>query len=739
MNRSSLFLILIGVLNCVKGLEQDELNDVSMDTSDYYDQAYVESEELPKPKGEFPEIFCNTRDEIDEDNHIFVTSCTYATSENMHLYQHNQFFLPNERHLTFSYSDIEYINRHSFNSDDPLALAFNIKVTVLDLQHVNLQDLEPDTFSTMKNLEDLNLCNNKLTSIPGGVFNSLNKLAYLDLSQNRLSGFLDWRNLTGLGGSLSNLDLSGNKIKFIRKHALFNLTGLETLNLSSNKIAILPGLLFHSNPFLTNIYLSNNSINIIGSGTFGYLNKISTLDLSQNRIVKLPYSIFQTENTSTEVITYFNIQDNHLEKISEIIERIEIKDLFIQNNNITNITGGMFCDKLDVRYMGLKVLSNISMCGRGSAILASHNQLQDIPNMFDVNLVSVIELQYNNITHLPAGRFSEFSRLISLRLDKNHLRKIEIGLFTNLDNLKSLNISFNNLDHVNQKIFYGLWRLENLYLGGNHLKSLPAVMILQSLRSLKLLGLNHNPWECGELMEILHVLDMNNIQMAHHVRINYHTTNIGGVECKESHEMLDGPVAKLNLTEVKTTLKPNNLEITTENFISQTTVKSVNTTVKSVSTSSTSQTFTVNENIATDKPVIVLGYDEPESTTDFVPVKFIPTSEIIVEYSSKHNENADTFTEQTIHEDSTDSELQEAEYSAHYRNREETPQIQEEMASMKSSIYEMRAVLIIGTILIACMICMKLYNFYRKNIKTHIITSTIHENSVQSITTEIEM
>lgn len=726
MKNILIYLIPFGLLNFTRALD-DQLNDLSWDTSDYYDQAYVESEELPKPKVEFPEIFCNTRDEYAEEaGYIYITTCTYATSENMHSYHANQIFLPNERHLTFSYSDIEYINRHSFNSDDPLALPFNVKVTLLDLQNVNLQDLEPDSFSTMKNLEDLNLCNNKLVSIPGGVFNSLDKLMYLDLSQNRLSGYLDWRNLTGLGAALTHLDLSGNRIKFIRKHAFFNLTGLETLNLNSNNIAILPGLMFHSNPYLINIYLANNTITIIGNGTFGYLQKISTLDLSQNKIVNLYYPIFQAGNTSTEIITYFNIENNHIEKISPVIERIEIKELSMRYNNITEIIGGKFCDKLDARHMGLKVLSDISMCDRGSAILASYNQLQDIPNMHDVSMVSLVELQYNNISHLPAGRFSEFQRLISLRLDKNHLRRIEIGLFTNLDNLKSLNISFNQLDHVNQKIFYGLWRLENLYLGGNRLKTLPAVMILQSLKSLKLLGLNHNPWECGELVEILHVLDMNNIHMAHHAKINYHTTNIGGVECKESYESNEGPVVKVNLTVAK---KP--VQATTEKLIVGTTVEDLIMTSRPSKEELTTILEVTSENppstVLEVKPVSEHASPEPTNTEQD---KIYLTSENITEFSSFTTEN-------TLSSDSSD--LPEADqYSGHYKSREDA-HIQDEMASMRSSIYEMRAVLIIGTILIACMICMKLYNFYRKNIKTHIITSTIHDNSVQSITTEIEI
>jgi len=79
----------------------------------------------------------------------------------------------------------------------------------------------------MKSLNDLDLSNNQISFIENNSFSSLNQLNYLDLRSNKLTRLKLLSNME----SLNELDLSNNQISFIENNSFSSLKQLTKLYL----------------------------------------------------------------------------------------------------------------------------------------------------------------------------------------------------------------------------------------------------------------------------------------------------------------------------------------------------------------------------------------------------------------------------------------------------------------------------------------------------------------------------
>lgn len=174
------------------------------------------------------------------------------------------------------------------------------------LQHIEKVDLSanniwtfPDRlFCPAKSLEYLNVSLNRLQDISdlgfrdrddtnkengGGPFGGSEcrlGLKVVDLSYNRLI-LLPPRGLSKLR-SLSQLYLTGNEISVVADRALAGLTELSVFNMADNKVVALPETLFKDSREMTEIILSNNTLSSLPPKLFKNLQKLVVLDLSHN-------------------------------------------------------------------------------------------------------------------------------------------------------------------------------------------------------------------------------------------------------------------------------------------------------------------------------------------------------------------------------------------------------------------------------------------------------------------------
>ena len=112
----------------------------------------------------------------------------------------------------------------------------------IDVSFKKIIKIDSNVFQGLTKLETLNLRNNNLSEINGGLFKSLSSLKELYLSNNKLKK-IESDAFKGLG-KLETLALSENEIEAIASDAFENCKNLKALNLNNNKLRRIDGECF---------------------------------------------------------------------------------------------------------------------------------------------------------------------------------------------------------------------------------------------------------------------------------------------------------------------------------------------------------------------------------------------------------------------------------------------------------------------------------------------------------------
>lgn len=130
------------------------------------------------------------------------------------------------------------------------------KLTYLDLCDNKITGEDEMPFSTNRYLEELRLCNNELASLSEFFFSNLTNLKILWLNGNKLVDFRGFESPM----SLTTLNLAQNQIKYISENAFSSLQKLNTLILGNNSLEVIYSNSFKNTPSLKNIEFNNNKI-----------------------------------------------------------------------------------------------------------------------------------------------------------------------------------------------------------------------------------------------------------------------------------------------------------------------------------------------------------------------------------------------------------------------------------------------------------------------------------------------
>ncbi|XP_061719270.1 carboxypeptidase N subunit 2-like [Cydia pomonella] len=159
------------------------------------------------------------------------------------------------------------------------------KVKTIVLSNNNLQFVNPGVFIKVSGLSELDLSFNRLSTVPvfgqHGLFESMKKLS---VNYNRISLLLNLKTFSSMQ-QLEELNLDNNVIRHIDADIFKPLVNLKTINLASNKISFIPEGMFQIQT-LQNIYLNDNAIGYVSPNAFE--SKVKSLDLSANRLAYLP-------------------------------------------------------------------------------------------------------------------------------------------------------------------------------------------------------------------------------------------------------------------------------------------------------------------------------------------------------------------------------------------------------------------------------------------------------------------
>ncbi|XP_057370279.1 leucine-rich repeats and immunoglobulin-like domains protein 3 [Daphnia carinata] len=389
---------------------------------------------------------------------------------------------------------------------------------VLELQENLINTFSSYQFSHLKNLQRLDLSNNRVKFVVPGSLANLIHLNEVKLNHNQMVEIPDLGPLV----NLSSLNLAHNEILSMNSTWLAQTKSLKNLDLSHNKLYELPAGIFANGSRLQILNLSNNRLQYMDKGCFYNLTALVDLKLGRNRITSLPKELFKRLSalkvlelnrnrlTKIEGLTF----DGLLSLIALRLRRNEISQLFdgaffglssiqqlqLDFNNITTVTKAWLYGLNSMQQLGLSNnhISTVDkdaweFCQQMWELDLSHNDLVSVEKSSLTKLSKLRQLivDHNKISYVEEGAFANLPSLQILELNNNEISwTIEDtnGTFTELSQVTKLGLAANRIKSVARKAFAGMQGLKILDLQDNAIATIQdgAFSELSALEELRL-------------------------------------------------------------------------------------------------------------------------------------------------------------------------------------------------------------------------------------------------------------
>ena len=252
---------------------------------------------------------------------------------------------------------------------------------------------------------------------------------------------------------------------------------------------------------LTHLYLQSNGFQALPKDTFRHAINLKQLMLNNNNLTKISDGIFRNLNK----LLLLRLGSNKIEQIDEDVfsDSSNLIQLNLEGNPLGSIPNNLF-----------RPLKNLSILDLSKCQISSLDR-----RLFEHNIqLTELSLRDNSLTELPAGIFSYNTKLLKIYLQGNHnLSSIGENVFASLKlleeldlrnchlnhlslqnqdwlhlrKLKVLRLAGNQLKEVDPNWFTALSNLERLELSRNQLTTLSADSFL-GLSKLTILALQHN-------------------------------------------------------------------------------------------------------------------------------------------------------------------------------------------------------------------------------------------------------
>jgi Leucine-rich repeat (LRR) protein/Ca2+-binding EF-hand superfamily protein len=343
---------------------------------------------------------------------------------------------------------------------------------LIRLQKLNVAEnaimVFPESLCNCVKLESLLCFKNQLETLPDN-FGRLTSLHSLDVSVNRLIDFprsiggctsltslkFAWNQVEVMQQSIKYchkllyLDGANNWLRFLPDNMMKNMSSLNYLNFSFNKLTILPESL-GSMIGLQELDLSHNDI-VNLPDSFGGMTSLINLRMDHNEIPFIPRSVGMLINLRT-----FHFRDNNLETLPvEIGGLIALKHLDVSFNAMN----GAWPQEIGC----LDTLLSADF---------SHNHLESIPNSIGgMTSLTKLDMSHNNIAEI-APTVGNMLSLETLNLACNKIVELH-NRVADAQSLTYLDLSGNAMERAPRELAK-LCSLKYLSVYNNRLTSLPA-------------------------------------------------------------------------------------------------------------------------------------------------------------------------------------------------------------------------------------------------------------------------
>jgi len=370
--------------------------------------------------------------------------------------------------------------------DDPMG----VDIKTLDASGNIIHEIPERTFEKFKNLQNLFLKNNLLEKIPP---------ACLTIKD------------------LKNLQLGGNNISSIDIGTLHFPTSLTTLGLERNKIEQLNDGTFQDTNNLAILNLAYNHLTSVAEGSFSQLSHLQILEMNNNLLTEVPLALSTLPSLERVTLAKNLIESipNDIFKSLRKLQQIELRGnpihKFHQNafvelpslkklqllgsprtiNTFPNLTGTPNLELIHLDRANIEhVPDDLCLKARSLKTLRLRsNKIEWLPDLTNCKFLQQLDVGLNDIIELPARPFQTLGKLQDLLLDRNEIKYLSAEVFIGLQNLQILDLEKNNITEIHVDAFLPLNNLKDLNVGQNHFSVLPY----QGLKTLIELKAHNNP------------------------------------------------------------------------------------------------------------------------------------------------------------------------------------------------------------------------------------------------------
>lgn len=353
--------------------------------------------------------------------------------------------------ISLSFNDIHYVYPNVFEN-----ISRTLKILELSFG-IYRDDFPIEQFRCLTELIWLGLDNNNLKVISDESLATMKDLTYINLSFNRIMVLPRNIFIAEVHKSLAEVDLSYNTITTVHTNTFDSLVSLRIISLSSNRISTLERNSFYNMPQLAYVDLTHNQLQNISESVFTFLPNLILLDLMFNNLKYLTLKMFKHVTNETMPLR-LNISHNRLETLDgDLSSFLFIYSLDVRNNFLSDVRS--------VKYLGYSL----------RRLYFSHNNISTLNNhaFGDLEVLEILDLSYNNLSQIRRRAFQGLNNLQKLDMSHNQIEQLQPDQFSNLRILRVLSLAHNKLRSLPREIFLNT-RVEFLDLSHNYLTLWPV-------------------------------------------------------------------------------------------------------------------------------------------------------------------------------------------------------------------------------------------------------------------------